>query len=928
MNGRSLQPLADLANSLSFFRQLLCVLGIAVCRIAVADESAGLPENVTRVLQKHCHECHREQNQKGGLRLDSLSGILAGGESGEVIHIQHRSESVLLEKITSGEMPPEDRPRLTAEETEIIRDWVQDDSHWRHAGNDLAAADSHHDVYPILLRRCIVCHGRHRQEAQLDLRTLDSAMKGGQSGPVIVPGDPEKSLLIQKIRSGAMPPHDRLVEVSIKLVEPREMEVLTDWIRSGAKDFVPESPKDVIGPDPLVSEADRDFWSFKAPHSPAVPKIMLTQTDGASSINHPVDAFLLQKLHDRGLEFSPAADKATLIRRATFDLTGLPPEPNDVRAFLNDNSTNAWNKVIDRLLASPQYGEHQARRWLDLAGYADSEGKREQDLPRPHAWRFRDYVIRSFNADKPFDRFLQEQLAGDELVEYQNAAEITPEMSDCLVATGFLRMVPDATWANITGYVPDRLEVIADEMDVLGSAVMGLSLKCARCHSHKFDPIPQRDYYRMLAVFRPALDEYDWLKPDVKAGLGPVSVDSMPGRLLPHVPSAERKAWEEHEATVNQRVADAKARNATAEEIRNIESQRKPEPLIQALWDRGEPTPVYVYRRGDPLNAGDVVSPGAPSVLSASSGNLEIQPPWPGAKSTGRRLAFAHWLTRPDHPLTARVQVNYLWHQHFGQGLVKTLANFGKTGSAPSHPELLDWLACEFVRNNWSLKSMHRLMMTSRAYQQSSIVHEDVQAKDPENQLLSRVPMTRLSAEELYDAMLMVSGKLDPTPFGPADPVQTRPDGLVTPSATPNGWRRMIYVQQARKKQVTHQENFDFPQMNPNCVERRDSLVAPQALHLMNNGMVFQLADALADRVLKDIQSANDPAARVERVSWLTKGRAPNEEERQLGIDTLRQLEQEWNAAAGVSGDPDVARKALSTYCHAMFNSAGFLYVD
>src|SRR5262249_48235246 len=353
---------------------------------------------------------------------------------------------------------------------------------------------------------------------------------------------------------------------------------------------------------------------------------------------------------------SVEADRLTLLRRASIDLTGLPPEPSDVLAFQNDRSPDAYERMIDRLLASPRYGERWGRYWLDLAGDADSEGKREQDLPRPHAWRYRDYVIRAFNADKPYDRFLLEQIAGDELADWHNAREITPEIYDNLVATGFLRMAPDATWANITGYVGDRLEVIAAEIDVLGSAVMGLSLKCARCHNHKFDPIPQRDYYRLLAIFKGALDEYDWLKPDVRPGLGPVSQDVAGGRLLTQVTTAERKAWESG-------------------------GKKGLEPRIQALWDRGEPSPTYIYLRGDPLTPGRPVGPGVPSALTDGRASFVVMPPWPGAKSTGRRLAFARWLTRPDHPLTARVMVNRLWKLHFGAGLVRTLADFGKTGA-------------------------------------------------------------------------------------------------------------------------------------------------------------------------------------------------------------------------------------------------------
>jgi len=559
--------------------------------------------------------------------------------------------------------------------------------------------------------------------------------------------------------------------------------------------------------------------------------------------------------------------------------------------------------MIDRLLASPRYGERWGRYWLDVAGYADSEGKREQDLPRPHAWRYRDYVIRSFNADRPYNRFLLEQIAGDELLDYEHAPTITSEIYDNLVATGFLRMAPDATWANITGYVPDRLEVIADEIDILGSAVLGLTMKCARCHNHKFDPIPQRDYYRLTAIFKGAYDEHDWLKPDVRPGLGPVSQDVVGGRLLPHVTTAERKAWEAH--------------------------KQQPEPKIQALWDRGEPSPTYIYRRGDPLNPGRLVGPGVPSVLTDGKTPFVVKPPWPGAKKTGRRLAFARWLTEPRHPLTARVIVNRLWKHHFGSGIVKSLDNFGKNGTPPTHPELLDWLALEFVRQGWSLKAMHRLMVTSRTYRQSSAVTAERDKVDPENTLYSRMPMVRLDAEALYDSLLLVAGRLDESRFGPADGIQVRPDGLITPAGKERGWRRLIYVQHPRKQLPTHLENFDYPQMNPNCVERRDSIVAPQALHLLNTGMIHDLAGHFARRVSQ--QAGPDPAKQIERVYWIALSRPPSAPEKQIGLDVLHKLIDRWATQLADSGKPDkeAARlKALTTYCHTIMNSAGFLFVD
>jgi hypothetical protein len=308
-------------------------------------------------------------------------------------------------------------------------------------------------------------------------------------------------------------------------------------------------------------------------------------------------------------------------------------------------------------------------------------------------------------------------------------------------------------------------------------------------------------------------------------------------------------------------------------------------------------------------------------VLTDGKTPFSVQPPWPGAKKTGRRLAFAKWLTRQDHPLTARVQVNQIWKHHFGMGLVKTLGNFGKAGSPPSHPELLDWLAQEFVRQGWSLKAMHRQMMNSATYRQSSTVTAEQKKLDPENTLLSRMPLVRLNAEALYDTMLLVSGRLDETRFDPPDTVTVRADGLVTPVGTERGWRRLVYVRQARKQIVTHLENFDFPQMNPNCIERRDSIVAPQALHLMNNGMVFKLAEHFAARVLGEVGTSK--AKQVEQVYRRALSRAPTDEERQIGVEALNQLAVNW-----AKNPAEAPRHALTAYCHAIMNSAGFLYVD
>jgi hypothetical protein len=877
-----------------------------------------------------------------------------------------------------------------------------------------AMQSSEHDVVPIMLRRCTVCHGLRKREAGLDLRTRAGMLAGGKSGPAIVPGNSSESLLIQRIRAGEMPPLRRVVEVSVKPIEPGEIDTVARWIDAGA---LPAAAETDSARDELAAsliEKNRNFWSFQTPQRPAIPTyapqsnaqlVAGSSHDAASvepaweTIRNPIDAFVLQKLARHGKSFAPEADRLQLMRRATIDLTGLPPLPEDVLEYMADTDPLAYEKMIDRLLASPRYGERWGRHWLDVAGYADSEGKTDQDLRRPYAWRYRDYVIRSFNADKPYDRFLIEQLAGDELADYEHASEISQETYDNLVATGFLRMAPDGTFANITNFVPDRLEVIADEVQVLGSGVMGLTLHCARCHNHKFDPIPQRDYYRLLDVFKGAYDEHDWLKPNPS---DIASSGDWGHRLLPYVTTEERRRWESNDrrladeiqatrhdlellaAPLQKKHSDErlgglpaqiqddvrrmlatpagertevqkylaekfeKAVTIDLEELKKLDpefkktadendkranalsAQRTPEPKIHALWDRGSPSPTYVLRRGDYLMPTQLVTPGVPAVLASRSASLEVQPPWPRSSSTGRRLAFARWLTEPTHPLTARVMVNRIWKHHFGAGLVKTLGNFGTTGTPPTHPELLDWLALEFANQGWSVKHIHRLIMTSTTYRQAS-GRSTSSAHDGDGELYSHMILRRMDAEVLYDSLLCVAGRLDDNRFGPPDAVDVSKDGQVTTAAKHGAWRRSIYVEQRRKQIPTLLENFDLPAMSPNCVERTESNVAPQALHLFNSGMVHKLALHFAERLMQTAGST--PGDRVRRAYIIAFCRPPTDDELEIGVQALEQLAAEWSrkpANAGSPGSSDLSAdtRALASFCHALLNAAEFLYVD
>lgn len=910
-------------------RSLLVLLTLGfVAQVAREARSDAPPapvdfqSQVLPVLAARCVKCHGAEAREGGLSLRSAVDLARGGDSGSVVTAGKPAESRLLEYIESGEMPPKGNPRPTADEIELLRRWIHEGAKLPESARTVATLTDQ-QIIPVLLLRCTPCHGGRRREADLDLRTKAGILRGGKSGPAVVPGKPDESLLVRRIRAEEMPPRRQLVAVSVKPMEPVELQKLVNWIAAG----LPESPapSDAVRSalDEQVRPADREFWSFRrlapvplAPHTP-------NPTDTAAT-ESPLDWFIVAGLRKSGLGFAEEVDRATLYRRVSFDLLGLPPDPDDVAAFVADSDPAAYDKLLDRLLASPRYGERWARHWLDVAGYADSEGSQNEDRVRPNMWRYRDYVIRAFNADKPYDRFLHEQLAGDELADYQRAAEITDELYDNLVATGFLRTAPDRTFANITNFVPDRLEVIADEMQIMGSAVLGLTLHCARCHSHKFDPLTQRDYYRLSAALKDALDEHDWLGPDA--------------RQLNYVTSAERQAWEAHEQQLSDQIkplkeklsaiADDAEKKKLQQELQTLEARRRPEPKIRALWSRGDPSPTYVLLRGNYLTPGVPVEPGVPAVLADPRASFAASAPWPDAKTTGRRLALARWLTAADHPLTARVFVNRVWKHHFGAGLVTTLANFGKTGAAPSHPELLDWLAFEFTRDGWSVKQLHRAMLLSRTYRQTSRQSPERLKADPENRLVSRMPLRRLEAEALRDALLSVAGQLDLHPFGPPDDVDVRGDGLVTIKHVAAGGRRSVYALHRRTKLPTLLDNFDSPQMGPNCVERNESTVAPQALHLLNNGTIHAWSNHFATRVASE--SADEPAARVRRAIALAFGRPATADDERLGVEALDQLTRAWLAALpdAERTPAEAARRALRNYCHALMNSAAFVYVD
>ena len=839
-----------------------------------------------------------------------------------------------------------------------------------------AVAVTQHDVQAILLRHCTVCHGRRHQEGGLSLLDRKSLLKGGKSGPAIVLGQPGSSLLIKRIHAGQMPPKENLLNTGTRPLKPRDISRLERWIQAGAPEV--ELPAEVAGTarDPLVDDDDRSYWAFQSPRQTAVPgsPIGPSPNQNQNQNQNPIDAFVSVRLHEAGLGFSAPSDRATLARRACFDLHGLPPTPTELQRFLDDDRPGAFARLVDRLLASPRYGERWGRHWLDAVGYADSfGGKLEADHMRPYAWRYRDYVIRAFNSDKPYDRFLLEQLAGDELVDYESAEEISTEIYENLVATGFMRMAPDSTSEREVSFISDRLDVIGDQLDVFSTVVLGLTVKCARCHDHKYDPIPQRDYYRLVAVFKGAFDENDWLKPvggsEKKYKFGVRRMSIVPAeekaedeRLQIEINSVQhqvnveaerlRKALPEKEKKLDRAKLIAHLlktdpsfksfADPLLSQVKALESQRPPNQGIQALWDRGTPSATYILIRGDHDNPGTPVSAGVPAVLSDPAAPYRVTPPWKGAKQTGRRLALARWVIRPDHPLTSRVMVNRIWKHHFGRGLVESLGNFGQTGNDPSHPQLLDWLAVEFVNRGFSIKAMHRLMMATTTYRQASSAPVEAgspsgltasQRRDPLNEWFSRMPLKRMEAELVRDTALWVADRLNLTPFGPADPVTVRKDGLVTAQLVNGGWRRSVYLRQRRKEFPTFLSTFDLPSMTPNCIERPESTVATQALFLMNNATIDQLAASFAERIEREAGPEID--RQIQRAYLVAFSRRPVVDEQEAGRSALEQLGRHWSdhlAAESKAGrkntGPSASQRALASYCHALLNSAAFLYID
>ncbi|MFO0906944.1 MAG: PSD1 and planctomycete cytochrome C domain-containing protein [Isosphaeraceae bacterium] len=753
------------------------------------------------------------------------------------------------------------------------------------------------DARPVLKAYCLDCHGGSSREAPkggLDLRLRRFVVKGGKSGPAIEPGKPDDSLLLDRIRAGEMPPGE-------KKVPPEQVAILERWIADGAP--ARRSEPTSLPPGIDITPEERSFWAFQPIKRPTPPASV-----PADRVRTPIDSFVLARLRERGVGFAADADRITLIRRVTLDLTGLPPRPEDVDAFLRDPSPDdlAYARLVDRLLASPSYGERWGRHWLDVAGYADSEGNGNDDTLRPEAFRYRDYVIRALNADKPLDRFILEQLAGDELVP-RPWSNLTAEQTELLAATGFLRNVVDATATGAPDEPLAANQVVADALKVVGSSLLGLTVGCAQCHDHRYDPIPQVDYFRLRAVFEPAFDPSHWRRPvqrrvslytdadrarsaAIEAEAQKLDralaektqkyVDVAFEENLKKFPEAQRAALRDAFRTpadkrnepqkalldsnpsanvtpgvlyqYNQKAADEL--KADAEKIAAKRAEKKPEEFVSVLDEQPGVVPeTHLFHRGDHRQPQQVIMPGDLTIAAPEGARNEIPTKDPAIATSGRRIAYARHLTNGKHPLVGRVLVNRVWLGHFGRGLVDTPGDFGALGVRPSHPELLDWLASELVEGNWSLKHLHRLIVGSTVYRQASRRGDASDSSDVVASLYGRFTVRRLEAEVLRDRIQAVSGRLEPRMFGPPVPVAEDFVGQVLPAN--NSGRRSVYLQVRRTQPVSLLTAFDLPVMTVNCDRRTPSVSAPQSLMLMNSDFVLGQAEALAKRARGEVPS-------------------------------------------------------------------------
>jgi hypothetical protein len=852
------------------------------------------------------------------------------------------------------------------------------------------------DVRPILKANCFRCHGEGAElKAGLDLRLRRFIVKGGESGPAVVPGDPDESVLYQHIAADQMPPEE--VE---KRLTADEVDLIGRWIKSGAGTLRPEPEQ--LGDKPYFTQLERSFWAFQPIRRSDPPQVR--QRD---RVRNPIDQFLLARLEQEGLGYSADASRATLIRRAYFDLLGLPPTRAAVVAFVADPAPDAYERLVDKLLSSPRHGEHWARHWLDVAGYADSEGVTDDDPVRANAFRYRDWVIRSIDADMPMNQFIQQQLAGDEMIGH-SLENLTSEEVDKLSATGFLRMAPDGTASGDVDQDIARNAVVAETIKIVSTSLLGITVGCAQCHNHRYDPITQQDYYQLRAIFEPALDWKSWTPPqsrqvslytdDDRAESARIEENAkkidterltkqeqyiqqtfekelakLPEELREPITEARETPEKDRSDVQKQLLKDNPSVNVSAgslylydkkaaddlkvysDRATKVRETKPEERFVRALTEplNHDPPATFIFDRGDPSQPLEQVAAAGLPILDPVQ-SLVLPDNDPSLPTTGRRLAYARWLTSGSHPLVSRVMVNRAWMHHFGRGIASTPGDLGFLGVRPTHPALLDWLADEFVVRGWSLKQLHRLIMLSTAYRQKSTRSPELDAVDTDNQLLSRMSVRRLGAESLRDWILAISQKYNSRRYGPAVPVMAdkvgqfvvgmenlnagRP-GAVLPMKGED-FRRSIFIQVRRSRPLGVLDTFDAAILQPNCTMRSQSTVAPQALMMMNGRFVRTQSVYIAERIEREV--GRELPQQAARAWQLVYGRDIEQREQDEAIELLGQLGEHFEnlladkEKAGTStgdltepvtsSDPQI--EALATLCQALLSSNEFFYID
>jgi len=756
-------------------------------------------------------------------------------------------------------------------------------------------------VAPILAQHCVGCHYPGHSQGDISLATFADL----SANQYVIPGDPDGSYLLELVTSAdGQPP---LMPQEKPPLSADEVSVLRQWISQGA-----DWPEEVMVRE--KSKADASLWSLQP----------LQVTEGDS-----IDHFIQQKLAEKNLAPSEEADRRTLIRRATFDLLGLPPTPEEVEAFVKETDPQAYEKLIDRLLESPHYGERWGRHWLDVVRYADSNGL-DENIAHGTAWRYRDYVIAAFNGDKPFDQFLTEQLAGDLL-----PAQDQQQRHEQLIATGMLTMGPKV----LAEADKDKLQmdIIDEQIDTVGKATMGLTLGCARCHDHKFDPITTDDYYALAGIFK-STQTMESLKTIARWNENEIANAEQVATRDAHLATiaAKKQEIDEQVAAETARLKEAGTEltdkpelqfspevqatlKSAREELATLETSTPELPTAMGVLE-GEMTNVQVHLGGSHLSLAKEVGRGVPEVLRQVSHDAI-----PSDRSG--RLEMARWMTSPEHPLTARVMVNRIWRWHFGRGLVATTDNFGILGEAPTHPELLDWLASRFIEEDWSVKQMHRLIMTSHTYRQASDGSSAGLEHDPDNRLWWRQNVRRLEAEAIRDTVLAVSGQLDTTMGGSHLHVANRAFLFDHTSKDDTSYatrQRSVYLPVIRNHLFDGFALFDYADASTPNGDRPTSTVATQALYALNSDLFLEGAEQLATRISQELE----PEARFHLACHLAWGRLPTAEEQKLFTQFLENFPQEVSAADSPTDKPkQQADPALVALCQMILASNEFIYV-